>query len=101
VGRWLKPWDARSDAYRPSRKGKSRLGSRIANYGMAVLLMWGTFLVPIGHLAARRLRGLPRAPGAVDPRVRPLLVAAALVPLVFFALAGLPVHGEADRPRVY
>src|SRR5262249_55219102 len=58
-------------------------------------------LVPIGHLAARRLRGLPRAPGAVDPRVRPLLVAAALVPLVFFALVSLRVHVEANWPAVY
>src|SRR5262249_24355235 len=59
------------------------------------------FLVPIVDLAARRLRGLPGVPGVIDPRVRPLLVAAALVPLAFFALVSLRSHVEANWPAVY
>src|SRR5262249_21237556 len=99
LGLWFKPWSPQSDALRPSCKWS--LGSRIAGYGMAVLLMCGAFLVPIVDLAARRLRGLPGVPGVIDPRVRPLLVAAALVPLGFFALVSLRSHVEANWPAVY
>ena len=101
LGRWFKPWDAASDVYRPRHGTKSSLGSRIGAYSMDVLLMWGALLLPIGLLAARRLLGLPRAPSVIDPRVRPLLVAAALIPLAFFALVSLGAQVEANWPAVY
>jgi hypothetical protein len=53
------------------------------------------------QLAVRRLRHLPRAPDPIDPRVRPLLVAAMIVPVVFFGLANLAAQGEANWPAVY
>jgi 4-amino-4-deoxy-L-arabinose transferase-like glycosyltransferase len=100
-GRRFKPWDAKSDAFHPSAGTGERLASRIANYVKDVLLMWGAFLVLIVHRVARRLRRLPRAPDAIDGRVRPLLVAAMVVPLAFFALVSLRSHVEANWPAVY
>ena len=100
-GRWFKPWDAKSDAYHPSAGTGEGLASRVANYVKDVLLMWGAFLVLIVYRVVRRLRRLPRAPDAIDARVRPLLVAAMVVPLAFFALVSLRSHVEANWPAVY
>ena len=101
LGRWFKPWDGKSDAFHPSTSTGERLASRVANYVKDVLLMWGAFVVLIVHRVARRLRRQPRAPDAIDARVRPLLVAATVVPLAFFALVSLRSHVEANWPAVY
>ena len=101
LGRWFKPWDTKSDAFQQSAGTGERLASRIGNYVKDVLLIWGAFLVLIGYRVARRLRRLPRAPDAIDARVRPLLVAAMVVPLAFFAPVSLRTHVEANWPAVY
>ena len=100
-GRWFKPWDGKSDAFQPSTGTGERLASRVGNYVKDVLLIWGAFLVLIVYRIARRFRRLPRAPDAIDARVRPLLVAAVVVPLAFFALVSLRSHVEATWPAVY
>jgi 4-amino-4-deoxy-L-arabinose transferase-like glycosyltransferase len=100
-GRRFKPWDAKSDAFNPSTGMGERLASRVANYVKDVLLIWGAFLVLIVYRVVRRLRRLPRAPDAIDARVRPLLIAAMVVPLAFFALVSLRSHVQANWPAVY
>jgi hypothetical protein len=102
-GRRFKPWDAQSDAFHPSTEtgaGK-KMASRVGNYVKDVLLMWGAFLVLIVYRVVRRLRRQPRPPDSIDARVRPLLVAAMVVPLAFFALVSLRSHVEANWPAVY
>jgi 4-amino-4-deoxy-L-arabinose transferase-like glycosyltransferase len=103
IGRWFKPWQSGSAALlkEPPRHGWPRRGDRISGYVLAVVAVWGALLVPIAQLALARLRRLPRAPDPVDPRVRPLLVAAAAVPAGFFGLACLATRVEANWPAVY
>src|SRR5262249_25797425 len=101
LGRWFKPWNETSDAFHPSTGTGERLASRIGNYVKDVLLMWGAFLALIAYRVARRLRRLPRAPDAIDARVRPLLIAAVVVPLAFFALVSLRTHVETHWAAAY
>src|SRR5262249_59958145 len=76
-------------------------GARIAGYVLALLAVWGALVVPVTQLALARLRRVPRAPDPIDPRVRPLLVAAAAVPVGFFGLVCLATRVEANWPAVY
>src|SRR5262249_23542577 len=78
LGRWFKPWSPQSDMFRPSCK--TSLGSRIAGYGMAVLLMCGAFLVPIVDLPPRPPPGRPGGPAGSDPPGRRRWAAPRLAP---------------------
>jgi hypothetical protein len=84
----------------PPREAWPRRGDRIPGYLLALLAVWGALLVPIADLALARLSRLPRAPDPIDPRVRPLLVAAAAVPAGFFGLVCLAARVEAIPTRL-
>jgi len=74
---------------------------RTSEYAAAVLAVWGAFLVLLVHWAWLRLRGGRPPPSPLRERVRPLLVAAAVVPVVFFGIASLFSNVEANWPAVY
>ena len=105
-GRWFAPKTAANAAAKveapPAQPAEiPEVLERVGTYASYVLLMWGAFLVPIASLAHRRPSRLPRAPDPIDRRVRPLLAAAVVVPLSFFALVSLGVSIEANWPAVY
>jgi 4-amino-4-deoxy-L-arabinose transferase-like glycosyltransferase len=105
-GRWFAPKTAANAAAKveapPAQPAEiPEVLERVGTYASYVLLMWGAFLVPIASLANRRPYSLPRAPDPIDRRVRPLLAAAVVVPLSFFALVSLGVSTEANWPAVY
>jgi len=106
LGRWFAPKAAASAAEstrppEPERPSSRGAFARADAYLRAVLPVWGALLVPIVQLASRRLRRLPRAPDPIDGRVRPLLLAAAVVPVAFFGLVSLESVVEANWPAVY
>jgi hypothetical protein len=86
---------------------------RIRDYVLGEPGLWGAMLVPLGALAYRgirdRRRRAGRSPGAlvaasgasIDPRVRPLLVAGAVLPLVFFFGASFFARAELHWPGPY
>src|SRR5262249_8570033 len=78
-----------------------RVLRRADAYLRAILPVWGALLIPIVRLASRRPRRLPRAPDPIDGRVRPLLLAAAVVPVAFFGLVSLESTVQANWPAVY
>lgn len=74
---------------------------RLAEYVGAMLVMWGAFLAPLLHRFIARLSGrLPPEQALVAP-VRPLIVAATWVPLVFFAVITLMERVEANWAAIY
>jgi 4-amino-4-deoxy-L-arabinose transferase-like glycosyltransferase len=106
IGRWFAPKTAANAAAsiegpRARPAAIPQLLERSGTYASSVLLMWGAFLVPIVSLVHRRASRLPRTPDSIDRRVRPLLAAAVVVPLCFFALVSLKSSVEANWPAVY
>lgn len=82
---------------------------RIRDYVLGELGLWGALLVPLGGLAVGALRerrrgarpGPERRPDPIDPRVRPMLVAGAVLPLGFFGAASFFARAELHWPGPY
>ena len=99
IGRSFRPWVSGVLPEHPEDPQSWR--ARTVWYLGAVLAFWGALLLLVLQRAVRHLRRLPRPPDPVDPRVRPMLVAAMVVPVVFFGIANLAAQGEANWPAVY
>jgi hypothetical protein len=101
-GQWLLSGAAKPDT-NPEPKRDPVLGAleRSAGYFALVAGIWGAFLVPIAQVALGALPGSPRAPDPIRHSVRPLLVAAAVVPVIFFGLVNLRSSVEPNWPAVY
>jgi len=72
-----------------------------AQYFGWVLVFWGALLVPMAQAALGVLRRRPRAPDSTNPAVRSLLMASAIVPLAFFAIASLWISIEPNWMALY
>jgi 4-amino-4-deoxy-L-arabinose transferase-like glycosyltransferase len=97
-GRWLSSGAPRLDVKPKPTRGALE---RSAEYFALVAAIWGAFLVPMAQVALGALPGSPRAPDPINHSVRPLLVAAAVVPVVFFGLVNLHSPVEPNWPAVY
>jgi len=86
-------------------KDERSLLVRTSAYLGALLALWGVQLVPLAGILSSRRR--PPTPQGSSPaptirrEVRPLLVASALVPVVFFGLTSLRSHVEANWASTY
>jgi 4-amino-4-deoxy-L-arabinose transferase-like glycosyltransferase len=101
-GRWLLSGAARPDAEpKPTPDTVRAVLERTAEYFAWVAAIWGAFLVPMAHVALGALQGSARAPDLINHSVRPLLVAAAVVPVVFFGLVNFRSSVEPNWPAVY
>jgi hypothetical protein len=78
-----------------------RFLQRTSEYAGGLLIVWGAFMAPLIHRFILRLRGRVPPEPPLAPAVRPLLVASAAVPIIFFALVSLVSRVEANWPMMY
>jgi 4-amino-4-deoxy-L-arabinose transferase-like glycosyltransferase len=78
-----------------------RLLQRTSEYAGGLLLVWGAFMAPLIHRFILRLRGRVPPEPPLAPSVRPLLVAATAVPIIFFGLVSLGSRVEMNWAMVY
>jgi 4-amino-4-deoxy-L-arabinose transferase-like glycosyltransferase len=104
LGGYFRPPPPADAAPAPPENEKSALVEfvqRTSEYIGVLLIIWGAFLVPIIHRFILRLRGrLPPEPPPTAA-VKPLLIAATWVPILFFGLVSLVSPVEANWPMVY
>ncbi len=105
-GRWFSP-SAAARAVAPSAEPELTHDTvwlvlqQTAEYLGWVVVIWGALLVPMAQVALGRLRRLPRALDPIIRAVRPLLMAAVVVPVAFFGIVNLWSSVQPNWPALY